>query len=130
MFFSNDGVDSNGNEYFKVSWQWWLLPTVTVCCAFLVWLDYQSWQMGSGNRRKSLVEKGLNPTRRRLAAGKQSFEEHIVAMSATVRRLWQNVVEYGNKHYLSATYCELINWEPRVPEGKTRVRWKCVSLSL
>jgi hypothetical protein len=43
----------------------------------------------------------------------------IFVISATVRRSWQNVVEYGSKLSLHATHYEFFSWEPRVPEGKT-----------
>jgi hypothetical protein len=126
VLFSNDAVDGNGNKYSEASWQYWLFLTVTVCCAPLVMPVYQFWRMTSENRPNSVAEKRLKPMRKRLAAGKESFEKDIIA---TVRRSWQNVVEYRSKLYLSATYYGFINWEPRVPEGKTRVRWNCVSLS-
>jgi hypothetical protein len=67
----------------------------------------------------------LGSTKGLLAVKRKSLEYDIVSMAFT--RPWQNLLEYGRRFCCAAIPDRLISWESKVTEGKTRVRWKCVS---
>jgi hypothetical protein len=54
MGFFNYVVDSNGNEIFQVSPQWWYFPATAIPCTLLVMAAYQIWRR---NRAERMVEK-------------------------------------------------------------------------
>jgi hypothetical protein len=47
--------------------------------------------------------------------------------SMLVIKWWRTLLGYGRRLYCAAASYQLISWEPKVPDGKTRARWKCVS---
>jgi hypothetical protein len=79
------------------------------------------------SHKDNACTKSLKPSRWRFTTERKYLEERIFTTLPTVSRLWQNFGEYGKRHSLPVMLYELMRWEPRIPKGKTRIRWKCVS---
>ena len=104
-------IASNRHVYFGDSLRWLLPPTMIMPWTLLA--GYYTWRRP---RQNTLAERDSKLTRK-----------YLGAMSSIVSASWQELVQYGYKLCFSATFRELFNREPRIPGGKTRVRWKCVS---
>jgi hypothetical protein len=52
-------------------------------------------------------------------------DEEVIDVRSTVERTWRSL-GHQNGFSLSLNFPAIFRWEPKVPEGKTRVRWKCV----
>ena len=90
--------------------------------------DKQNKNPYSRLRQKDIsCTNGSKPNRWRSATRNQFHEEFIVAMLRAVTRICHKGVKYGKELCSSGTCYQLIRWEPGIPEGKSRVRWKFVS---
>jgi hypothetical protein len=59
MGFFNYVVDSNGNEIFQVSPQWWYFPATAIPCTLLVMAVYQIWRRNREGRMEKRRKNAL-----------------------------------------------------------------------
>lgn len=48
-------------------------------------------------------------------------------IATIVSKWWIKIIEIQYLLFWPVKFDQLLRWEPRVPDGMTRVRWKCVS---
>jgi hypothetical protein len=123
MTFHAYSVHYDQQMYFGgLSRRFFLYISIAIPCALLVLAAHYSWQRGrqrfmvSRSKHNTLAEKYLRRPRK-----------HIIDISSKVNTLWQKWIWDEDVLCLPATVREFLSIKPKIPDGKTRVRWKCVS---